>query len=121
MRRESKAERAAWSEYFGDKVAKDSKYANERAGKYASIHEEQVARNLWVLADRGIITDLQEQVRFLLVPGDGKLRPITYIADFVWTEDGKRVIADAKGFKTAIYRIKKKLLKLLHGLEIREL
>ena len=31
---ETKAERAAWSAYFGEKVATPSKYGNEWAGKY---------------------------------------------------------------------------------------
>lgn len=122
MRRESKTDREAWTAFVeGREPVKESKYHSQRAGKYASRHEEQVARDLWALADHGAISDLQEQVRFVLVPGDGKLRAITYVADFVWVEDGQSVVADAKGYKTQVYRLKKKMLKLLHGVEIREL
>lgn len=114
--------REAWTAFIEQREpAKESKYRSQRSGKYSSKHEEQVARNLWALADRGTIQDLREQVRFVLVPGDGKLRAITYIADFVWMEDGRQVVGDAKGFKTQVYRLKKKMLKLLHGIEIREL
>jgi hypothetical protein len=117
-----KAERDAWTAFVdGKEQEKRSKYGAVRSGKYASKHEEQVARNLWVLADRGTIQDLKEQVKFVLVAGDGKLRPIVYIADFSWVEDGASVVADAKGFKTPVYRLKKRMMKLLLGIEIREL
>lgn len=121
MRRETKAERAAWSEYFGDKVAQASKYSSEKQGKYASKHEAKVAADLQALSDRRIIQDLKEQVRFVLVPGDGKLRPIVYVADFTWRENGAQVVGDAKGFKTPVYRLKKRMMKLLLGIDVREL
>jgi hypothetical protein len=117
-----KAERDAWTAFVDGKQAqKSSKYGAVREGKYASKHEAAVARKLWVLADREAITDLKEQVKFTLVPGDGKLRPIIYIADFTWLEDGSAVVADAKGFKTPVYRLKKRIMKLLLGIDIREL
>jgi hypothetical protein len=31
------------------------------------------------------------------------------------------VVADAKGFKTPVYRLKKRIMKLLLGIDIREL
>jgi hypothetical protein len=124
MRKETKAERAAWSAYFGEKVATPSKYGNEWAGKYQSKHEAEVATNLAALEKCGKIKNLREQVPITLVEGNGKLRPIRYIADFLWiTPDGQQHIGDAKteGTKTAVYRLKKKMLKLLLNLEIEEL
>lgn len=116
-----KQEREAWTAYFEGRDAKENKYGNER-GEYASKHEAEEAAKLHALASRGVITDLQEQVRFTLIPGDGKLRPITYIADFCWRENGEQVVADAKGYtKNPVYRLKKKMLKLLHGIDIREI
>lgn len=45
----------------------------------------------------------------------------TYIADFrVNYADGREEIIDVKGFKTAIYKIKKKLVKAQYGLDIIE-
>ena len=122
MRRESKAERDAWTAHVeGEQAAKPSKYGNQREGKYASKREAEVAGQLAALASRGLINDLKEQERIVLVPGNGKLRSIVYVADFTWIENGKRIVADAKGFMTPVYRLKKRLLKLLHDVEIREL
>jgi hypothetical protein len=62
------------------------------------------------------ITDLQRQVVFELQPkfkiGKTTHRPITYIADFTYKIKGKErlIVEDSKGFKTLVYRIKKKML-----------
>jgi hypothetical protein len=122
MRRETKSEREQWTAFCeGRETAKESKYHNEREGKYASKHEAQVAGDLAALARAGKILDLQEQVRIVLVPGDGKLRPIVYIADFTYLDrEGKRHVLDAKGFKTAIYRLKKRMAALLLGITIED-
>jgi Protein of unknown function (DUF1064) len=123
MRRETKQERAAWSAYFGDEVKEPSKYGNEKTGKYASKHEAEVAANLTALERAGKITNLQEQVGFTLVEGNGKIRPIRYVADFVWkSPDGEKHVGDAKGFsKNRVWIMKKKMMKLLLGLEVEEL
>lgn len=123
MRKESKAERAAWSKHFGDAVAGPSKYGNEKAGKYDSGHEAEVAGKLAALERCGQIKALKEQVSFTLVEGVGRIRPIRYIADFTWIGmDGKLNIGDAKGWnKDKVYRLKKKLMKLMLGLDIQEL
>ncbi len=44
-----------------------------------------------------------------------------YIADFDYWSDGKHICEDCKGFRTAVYRLKKKLMKAVHGIEIREI
>jgi hypothetical protein len=57
----------------------------------------------------------------VLVPGDGKLRPIIYIADFYYTDlDGTPHVVDAKGFKTQVYRLKKRMAALLLNITIEE-
>jgi hypothetical protein len=43
-----------------------------------------------------------------------------YVADFRYEEGGATVVEDAKGFKTAAYKLKKKLMKAIHNIEIRE-
>ena len=48
------------------------------------------------------------------------IREIRYIADFVYTENGKTVVEDAKGYKTKEYELKKKLMKYFHNIEIKE-
>jgi len=120
MRRESKSEREAWTAHIEGREERVSKYGNER-GKYASKREAEHATKLWALESRGLIRDLREQVRITLVPSNGKLRAITYVADFEYYDlNGKRHIVDAKGFKTQVYRLKKKMAQLLLGLEIEE-
>ncbi len=121
MRRESKTEREAWTRYVDGGEAKFNKYSAERAGKYASKHEAEVAANLAALERGGKIKDLREQVPLVLVPGDGKLRPVVYIMDFYYCDlDGTPHIVDAKGFKTAVYRLKKRLAALLLHVTIEE-
>jgi Protein of unknown function (DUF1064) len=123
MRRETKAERSAWTEHVEGLQVVRPKYGNVRAGKYASKHEAEVAANLAALERGNLIENLREQVSFTLVEGRGKLRPIRYVADFTYVDDlGVMHICDAKGYaKNPVYRLKKKLLKLLHGLDIEEL
>lgn len=124
MRRESKAVREAWTAHVeGRAAAPEAKYGNERTGNYASGHEAAVAADLAALERGGKIYELREQVKFTLVEGNGKLRPIRYIADFVWIdEDGRTVVGDAKGYsKNQVWRLKQKMMKLLLGIEVRVL
>jgi len=44
----------------------------------------------------------------------------TYEPDFSYVEDGQLIVEDAKGVKTALYRLKKKWLKREYGIDIRE-
>lgn len=123
MRRESASERQAWTAHVeGREVSKPNKYGAVRTGKYASKYECEVAGKLAALESAGVISDLREQVKFTLIPGQGKLRPIVYIADWTYLQDGVLVVADAKGFrKDKVYRLKKKMLQLLHNATITEL
>lgn len=78
------------------------------------------------LEKQGKISNLELQPSFLLQDGfkrDGKkYRPITYIADFRYVENGKVIVEDVKGFKTPEYKIKKKLLLYKYeGFEFREI
>lgn len=119
--KERKGERAAWTEFVeGKEESKPNKYGAKRTNGYASIHESEVAASLQMLASRGLITEYKEQERIVLVPGNGKLRPVVYVADFTFIENGRRRVLDAKGYKTAIYRLKKRMAALLLGIEIEE-
>lgn len=74
----------------------------------------------------GEISNLELQPPFLLQEAftrdKKKYRPITYIADFRYIENGKVIVEDVKGFKTPEYKIKKKLLLYKHeGFEFREI
>lgn len=117
--------REAWTAFVeGREGKRASKYGNERTGGYASKREAAVATNLAALASGGKIWQLEEQVPYILVPADGKLRPVRYYADFVYRDaDGVHVI-DVKGgeaTKTQVYRLKRRLMKHVHGITIEEL
>jgi len=108
--------------------ASASKYNNVKSGGYASKREARVAEQLRERERRGEIRDLKEQVWFLLVPKaigpDGKVteRACSYVADWTWIDgDGRLHVGDAKGFRTDVYKIKKKLLLFVHGHVIEEL
>lgn len=76
------------------------------------------------MEEDGSISDLRRQVRYELVPAfdvDGKhYRPVYYVADFVYVEDGKAVVEDVKGMRTDVYRLKSKLFARRYGMSIRE-
>ena len=107
-----------------------SKYHNRkivREGEtYDSVKEYRRAKELELLEKGGVIKDLKRQVRFEIIPSqrgeDGKVveRAVTYVADFVYFEDGKLVVEDAKGYRTKDYIIKRKLMRYLLGINIRE-
>lgn len=80
---------------------------------------------LSLLEKAGMVTGLRRQVRFELIPSqriDGKVveRPVHYVADFVYQENGQTVVEDTKGFKTKDYVLKRKLMLHTHGIRIRE-
>lgn len=92
--------------------------------------------DLCLLERAGRITNLQRQVKYVLIPAQyrpdiigprggrkrGYLleRECSYIADFVYEENGKTVVEDTKGFQTKDYIIKRKLMLYVHGIRINE-
>lgn len=76
------------------------------------------------MEEEGAIEDLRRQVRYELVPAfdvDGRhYRPVFYVADFVYVEDGKEVVEDVKGMRTDVYRLKSKLFARRYGMSIKE-
>ena len=99
------------------------------------------ARRYVILKDlqqRGQISDLKTQVKYVLIPAQrepdivgpkggitkGKLleRECAYIADFSYFDErtNQMVVEDTKGFRTADYTIKRKLMLYVHGIKIKE-
>ena len=89
------------------------------------VHDSRKEARRWcelkLLEKAGKITDLQRQVKFELIPKQDGERACHYVADFVYTEDGKKVVEDTKGSKTKDYIIKRKLMLYIHGIKIREI
>ena len=73
------------------------------------------------------IRNLRTQVVFQLCPEhpEAKLRPLSYIADFVYEQDGKTVVEDVKGYKKGaaweLFVAKKKMLYDKYGILIHEI
>ena len=95
---------------------------------FDSKHEAMRWRELALLQRSGEIADLQRQVKYILIPAqvdeDGKIaeRAVSYVADFVYSDvrSGETVVEDAKGMHTRDYIIKRKLMRYVHGIKIRE-
>lgn len=72
-----------------------------------------------------MISGLKLQEPFELIAGkriDGKkVQGVTYVADFVYTENGETVVEDVKGALTEGYRLKKRMMLLILGIRIREI
>ena len=87
---------------------------------FASRREAIRYAELKMLEDAGEITDLELQPVFPCVINDKAI--CKYIADFRYTDTktGKVVIEDAKGFKTDVYRIKKKMVQAIYNIVIVE-
>lgn len=79
---------------------------------------------LKAMEEEDLIGNLRRQVRYELIPAfdvDGKhYRPVFYVADFVYVEDGKEVVEDVKGMKTDVYKLKSKLFARRYGMSIKE-
>jgi hypothetical protein len=89
--------------------------------RFASKHEAGEYQKLKALELGRKIRDLRLQVRYPMHV-NGELVCV-YVADFTfWRVDtGEFVVADAKGYATAIYKLKKKLMRAVYGIEIVEL
>ena len=125
----------AWKRNSGNKYG--SKKVEVDGIIFDSKKEAKRFQELSLLEKAGAIKNLQRQVKYVLIPAQrepdaigkrggpikGKLleRECTYIADFVYQEDGQTVVEDTKGFRTKDYIIKRKLMLHEHGIKIKEI
>lgn len=119
------------------------KYGNQRVTdaegmKFDSKAEHRHWLHLSMLARAGKIVNLRRQVTFELAPAQTfqrrddlgmflpgqvvKTRPLRYVADFTYTvaDTGEEVVADVKGAQTDVWRIKRVLMKHVHGIDVME-
>jgi len=125
-----------------------SKFRNKKVTyngqTFDSKREAKRHQELLLLERAGVISDLRTQVAFELLPaffeevptgefykrgpkkGQPKMKKVCveqsvkYVADFVYYENDKRIVEDAKGFRTDDYIIKRKLMLHVHGIRIKE-
>lgn len=90
--------------------------------RFDSKKEARRWRQLQAAQSAGAISNLERQVRFDL-HGVGEVKLATYVADFVYLQDGERIVEDVKSAATKkhpMYVLKKKWMRLEHNVEIRE-
>lgn len=130
--------------YFGR--TKKNKY-NAKKVEYDGLlfdSQKEVLRykELRFLYSEGIISNLQRQVKYVLIPTQrepavlgprGGVKPgklieneCSYLADFVYTvnETGETVVEDVKGYKKGeaykVFTIKRKLMLFVYGIQVKE-
>ncbi len=85
---------------------------------FDSAKEARRWGELQLMVRAGYISDLERQVRF---PLDVNGKPVChYVADFTYHRAGQKVVEDAKGFRTPEYRLKAKLMRAVHDIQIEE-
>jgi uncharacterized protein DUF1064 len=110
-----------------------SKYRNKitevNGIKFSSKKEAKRYKDLKLLQAAGEIRGLTLQETFVIKVNGVKI--CSYRCDFQYEEKDLQheeigeifwvlVVEDCKGYRTPVYRIKKKLLQAVHGIEIRE-
>lgn len=84
--------------------------SKKEARRYGELRLMQMAK---------LISSLELQPRFPITLNGNHI--CDYVADFSYYEkSGKLVVEDAKGVRTPMYRLKKKMVKAQYGIEVRE-
>lgn len=104
-------------------VQKENKYHAQKTEVDGIKFDSKKEYSRWVhlkgVEQMGLISDLQRQVSFELQPkftnNKGEhIKAINYIADFTYTQDGKKIVEDVKGGKatqTDVFKLKRKLFE----------
>lgn len=98
-----------------------SKYRNVKCTykgfKFDSIGERDWYKTLELLQLAGEISELKTQVKFPIVINNLKI--CSYIADFTYHDkQGNYIVEDFKGVQTSIFKLKKKLMKAVYGIDV---
>lgn len=105
-------------------LRKPSKYKNKKTVidgiTFDSKREAARYGLLKALSEAGAIGGLRRQARYPLVVMGVKI--CTYVADFVYIDFAakKEVVEDCKGCRTAVYKLKKKLMLACLGIDVKE-
>lgn len=118
-------------EVLSEKPVKKDKYNTTRVevigidGVVRKLSKKEAKRfyELRMLQEIGEISDLKQQVRYVLLTSEikGRQGELAYIADFVYMRGGKEVVEDVKGYSTEIYKRKKRLMQKIHEIIIQEI
>ena len=113
-------------------ISKQSKYKNKKVLIDGIEFDSRLEANryfqLKILEKAKEIKDLRRQVKFELQESykknNKRIQSINYVADFVYYDfrKNKTIVEDTKGFKTEIYKLKKKIFEYKYkDLEIIEI
>ena len=115
-------------------MKKPSKYNNRKVEldgfTFDSQKEARRYSELKILVRVGEISELELQKSFVLAESvkfnnEPRAKPdIRYVADFAYMENGVMIVEDVKSKATKslpVYRMKKHLMKSVHGIEIQEI
>lgn len=86
--------------------------------RFPSKREAKRYFELLLLQQQGKITELVVHRRWPIVVGGIKV--CVYESDFEYKDNGLLVVEDAKGVRTRVYKLKKKLMLACHRIQIRE-
>lgn len=107
---------------------KKNKYKNIKVEYDGITFDSKKERDHYIylknLEMAGEIKDLRTQIRFELQPkykiNKKRVQAISYIADFIYLKNGNYIVEDTKGYRTQIYKIKKKMFEYKYKIEITE-
>lgn len=109
-------------------VPRRNKYGNRKVRVDGILFDSEAEAirygQLKLMENAGSIAGLTLQPVFVLAPsvimGGRKKPPLRYLADFAYYENGQLIVEDVKGCLTDVYRVKRHLMRSVHGIEIRE-
>lgn len=106
-----KVSRPRYNKYHNIKTVVDGiTFASKKeASRYEVLRDEQQA---------GKISQLRLQVPYDIYWPGQKKKLCRYICDFLYVRDGKEIVEDTKGKKTAEFRLKEKMMKYAFGIDI---
>ena len=117
---------------------KRTKYGAIRTNGYDSKKEAKRAQQLELMEKAGVISMLNKQVEFILIPAQYETiieitkkgikkpkqvcieRKCSYYADFTYYQNDEFIVEDSKGMRLSDYKIKRKLMLFNHGIKIKE-
>lgn len=106
-----------------DRIPGVSKYGNVKVQidgiTFDSKAEGARYRELMLLFKGGVIRNLELQPKFTITLNGKKV--FTYKADFSYFEKDQRVVEDVKGFRTPVYKLKKRIVEAQLGVTIKEI
>jgi hypothetical protein len=94
-----------------------NRYVVDDGIRFDSLMEHRRYQELKLLIKAGVIMDLHVHPKFMLQEKyfshsqRKNIQAITYTGDFSYLENGKIVVEDVKGIKTAVFNLKRRIFE----------